>query len=97
MTCSLQYMIGSQRDSTPLTSKTRRPYWPSCKARLAGLCYLRRRVSCPLAAAHIGQGTEALATESGARAETVPHPVILMARAWGLAPAPEYASILELE
>jgi len=42
---------------------------------------------CPLAAAHIGQGAEALQAEQGGeRAETVPHPVILMARAWGLLP-----------
>ncbi len=44
---------------------------------------------CPLAAAHIGQGAESLQAQGGVAAETVPHPVILMARAWGLLPAGE--------
>lgn len=39
---------------------------------------------CPLAGLHIGQGIERQAKEGDTQPETVPHPIILMAKSYGL-------------
>ena len=71
---------GVMRENFPTAIKVGRPVVKQVKT--GGRTYLASE--CPLAGMHIRQGVE-MQGEDAPQIETVPHPILLFARAYGLA------------